>query len=113
MVYRTAPELSEVIVKSRELQGGEQIDPPEEWPVVFSCRYHGAESLGCVFLNGIVMIMPNHCVPGTGPLVVQNWRAVESDGVVTDIRFDWVVTRSIREDGPRLADVDSVEKTSP
>lgn len=95
MPYLTAPELSEVIVRSRELGSDEQLDPPAEWPVVFSCQYHGAEAIGCVYLNGLVMIMPNRCSPNAGPVVVSNWRSVEQDGVITDIRFEWQITRLV------------------
>lgn len=105
----TAPELSDVIVRSRELQRGKQLDPPAEWPVVFSCRYHDVESIGCVFLNGFTTIMPNQCVPGTGPLMVSHWGGVESNGAITDIRFEWQVTRSVRENDRPIADVGGTE----
>jgi hypothetical protein len=117
MPYFTAPELSDVIVRSRELGKSEQLDPPADWPVVFSCRYHGVEAIGCVYLNGVIVIMPNRFTPGTGPLLVCNWKAVETEGLVTDIVFEWQVTKNVPETGLRLVaqekTQDGEERVSP
>ena len=97
MAFFTDPECQEVVVRGRQLTDGKQLDPPGDWPVVFSCKYHGVDSIGCVFLNGAVMVMPNRCSRQAGPCGFCHFGAVEHSTHITDIRFNWQVTKSAEE----------------
>ncbi len=100
MTQYTAPELSDVIVRGRKLGNGEQLDPPGEFPAIFSCRYNDTASIGCVFLNGAVLVMPNRCHAKAGPIVIDNFRALEESSRIADITFEWTISRIPQE--PRL-----------
>jgi hypothetical protein len=104
MAFFTLPEEQEVIVRGRALTGSQQLDPLGDWPVVFSCKYRGADSIGCVFLNGAIMVMPNQCSYDVGPIVLANWAAVEQSSEITEVIFEWQVTRT-----PRDADLHIVQ----
>ena len=95
MAFYTNPECQEVIVRGRE-GGSKQLEPPGDWPVVFSCRYRGAESIGCVFLNGAIMVVPNQCTHEAGPIVFTNWAALEKCELIAEVVFEWQVTHTPR-----------------
>lgn len=91
----TNPSCSDAVVRSRLLASGEQLDPPARMPALFTCRYRGAPSVGCVFRNGAVMIMPDRCSYEAGPCVYDNLRSAEESGEVAEIVWEWAVVRLV------------------
>lgn len=91
----------DVVERSRKVSDDAFLDASENWPALFSCSYRGCPSTGFVAPNGVVFIMPH--VPGArcGPLVCRHFREVDRltmEAQITDIRWEWQVTRRPTED---------------
>jgi hypothetical protein len=93
MSYYTDPARADVVERSRQLADGEQLDPPGEMPALFTCSYGGQPAVGAVFRNGAVCIWPDHVEPSLGPCAYTNMRAVEQSEAVTDVLWQWGVSR--------------------
>lgn len=98
----TAPELSDAIVRGRKLIACQWLDPPADFPVLFSCRLHGIEATGCVLRDGEVLITTNRRFACVYPAMFTNFRAVEESQWVSEIKWEWQVTRSVEDSGPHL-----------
>ena len=87
----------EVARRSRELAPGHSLDPPDEFPGLFSCDLVAANgtkvaATGCVFRSGEVMVMPDDAL-ATRPLLFASMRSVDRSAVITGIIWEWHVTR--------------------
>ena len=89
--FLTPPREQYVIAEGSKLEEKDQLEPPGEQPVVFSCRLKGVGAVGCVFPNGLAMVVPNRCSGECGPWLYSNFGFVERDKNVTDICFVWQV----------------------
>jgi hypothetical protein len=92
MKYRTNPLLEDAVVRSRKLADGQMLDPPADFPVLFSCKYAGQPSIGCVYRNGAVVVMHDRMLHG-GVCAFSNVRAAEECDAVTEIKWEWGVVR--------------------
>lgn len=83
---------NQVAIRSRDMKGG-QLEPPADVPTLFTCRYRGAESIGCVYRNGVVTVIPDRCSYEAGPCCFNSLGTVEGSAEVTDIVWEWAIYR--------------------
>lgn len=99
MTYETNPSLEDAVVRSRQLPDKSLLDPPADFPVLFSCKYSGQPSIGCVYRNGAVVILHDRMQHG-GICVFNNMRAVDESESVTAIVWEWMVARLVEPPPP-------------
>ncbi len=71
------------------------MNKPEKLPAMFDCLLKGQHpAIGVVFPNGIVVVMPDavSCESG-GPCIWDGLLAMEQFGQVSEVRWEWTVTR--------------------
>ena len=93
-----APLIPEVAERSRLLTSPSgQLMPPADYPGLFTCKIYERPAIGCVFRNGTVVVMPDHADRSGLFTIFSHMRALEKADYVTDIVWEWQVTRRIED----------------
>lgn len=90
--YQTAPQKSDAITRDPENLSA-QLDPPAEFPVIFSCKVNGGSAIGCVYRNGVVSIVPDKCDEKRMPQAFSRMAVIEESDYITDVEWEWQVKR--------------------